>query len=507
MNAPGTPGGGPWFTGPADDPLRYRIDDLADGRGGGQGIVYPAWTGDGTKVALKLLSAPDLDFERVLSFTVALASVRHPNLVPQLDAFVGTALCEQDEQRGEGGYPFDVPYAVYEWVEGTDMTDAVQGASTEEILRWVADVARGVAALHANPTVGGGIVHRDVKPGNVRITPEGVAVLVDYGCARQVEGAPMTEGIGTPGWLAPEVVLDPSRVGQSADRWGVAAIAYWAFTGEPPLLVSNPEHRQRLELAARRAGVRDPARLAAAVAAGLATEQDARPTDLVGWANALGVCQRAPTRRGVRVVLAAGLLLVAVAAAGAVLWNRRGEPSAAAVPTSRGSSSSVVASPPGTDVPPASDPTTVPASTTTAGSGGGGTTISRGGLVPPGSTAPPTTVAAVTTTTSTAAPVAATPAAGPTPVAETTGGETHTWTNYMNAGGTAGPVIAGGTTVQISCKVTGFRVADGNTWWYRIASPPWNNAFYASADAFYNNGATSGPLTDTPFVDPAVPDC
>ncbi len=62
-------------------------------------------------------------------------------------------------------------------------------------------------------------------------------------------------------------------------------------------------------------------------------------------------------------------------------------------------------------------------------------------------------------------------------------------------------------TVQIACKLTGFRVADGNTWWYRIASSPWNSAYYVSADAFYNNGQTSGSLIGTPFVDNNVPNC
>jgi hypothetical protein len=90
---------------------------------------------------------------------------------------------------------------------------------------------------------------------------------------------------------------------------------------------------------------------------------------------------------------------------------------------------------------------------------------------------------------------------------ETTGGVTHTWTNYTNAGGTQGPSIASNQTVSIACKLQGFRVADGNTWWYRIASSPWNSVYYASADAFYNNGATSGSLIGTPFDDPGVPDC
>jgi len=62
-------------------------------------------------------------------------------------------------------------------------------------------------------------------------------------------------------------------------------------------------------------------------------------------------------------------------------------------------------------------------------------------------------------------------------------------------------------TIQIACKITGFVVADGNPWWYRIAQTPWNNTYYVSADAFYNNGATSGSLLGTPWVDPAVPNC
>ena len=100
------------------------------------------------------------------------------------------------------------------------------------------------------------------------------------------------------------------------------------------------------------------------------------------------------------------------------------------------------------------------------------------------------------------------PVAVPAPTyAETTGGAANTWTNYTNAGGSQGPTIPGFTTVQIACKTGGFRVADGNTWWYRIASSPWNNQYFVSADAFYNNGATSGSLHGTPYVDPAVPDC
>lgn len=94
-----------------------------------------------------------------------------------------------------------------------------------------------------------------------------------------------------------------------------------------------------------------------------------------------------------------------------------------------------------------------------------------------------------------------------TTYAETTGSVVHTWTDYEDAGGTEGPEIPSNDTVQISCKIPGFAVADGNTWWYRIASSPWSNAYYGSADAFYNDGATSGSLQGTPFVDSNVPSC
>ncbi len=121
------------------------------------------------------------------------------------------------------------------------------------------------------------------------------------------------------------------------------------------------------------------------------------------------------------------------------------------------------------------------------------------------------TTAKVTFTIANAGQPSQTPGpSSPTPQttwAETVGGITNTWTNPANAGGTAGPQIPKGTTVQVSCRLEGMKVANGNTWWYAVASPGWDNRFYASADAFYNNGATSGSLVGTPYFDPAVPTC
>lgn len=90
---------------------------------------------------------------------------------------------------------------------------------------------------------------------------------------------------------------------------------------------------------------------------------------------------------------------------------------------------------------------------------------------------------------------------------QTVGGDTQTWTDYRSGGGTAGPIIPNGTTVWVSCRTMGLKLANGNPWWYRIASPSWDDQFWASADAFYNNGQTTGPLRDTPFVDESVAIC
>jgi hypothetical protein len=91
------------------------------------------------------------------------------------------------------------------------------------------------------------------------------------------------------------------------------------------------------------------------------------------------------------------------------------------------------------------------------------------------------------------------------PVGVTTGVLAPTFDRPVTGGPEAGSIPAR-TTVQVYCRVSGSAAADGNTWWYRIASAPWTDQ-YVSADAFYNNGATDGPLRGTPYVDATVPPC
>lgn len=95
----------------------------------------------------------------------------------------------------------------------------------------------------------------------------------------------------------------------------------------------------------------------------------------------------------------------------------------------------------------------------------------------------------------------------PTGIPETTGAVARTWTDYATGGGTEGASIPAYTTVDVTCRVQGLTVSDGNVWWYRVASSPWSDEFWVSADPFFNNGHTSGSLHATPFFDPNVPIC
>lgn len=92
--------------------------------------------------------------------------------------------------------------------------------------------------------------------------------------------------------------------------------------------------------------------------------------------------------------------------------------------------------------------------------------------------------------------------------AETVGGVAHTWTDYTTGGGSEGPPIGAFSTIRVACRIRGLPVPnDNNSWWYKLASAPWNGRFYTSADAFYNNGRVSGSLVGTPFFDPRVRLC
>lgn len=96
------------------------------------------------------------------------------------------------------------------------------------------------------------------------------------------------------------------------------------------------------------------------------------------------------------------------------------------------------------------------------------------------------------------------PSAGPR--TETVGQTTHTFSNPADASG-QGPAIPALQPVEISCRLRGLPVADQDSWWYRIKTPPWDGRYYASADAFYNSQRRSGSLRNTPLVDTKLRTC
>lgn len=197
----------------------YRI--VAPLGSGGMGTVYRAVDGGGTVVALKLLhpqvGADPVARDRLRREVAALQRLHHPAVAAVLDA-------EADSTEA---------FVVTELVDGRNLEEHVRATgplSAPELAR-LADGLRDVLeAVHA-----AGVVHRDLKPSNVLVTPRG-PVLIDFGIAQSADDVRVTSGnlvVGTPGYLAPELLADaePSAV---SDWWGWAAVLAFAATGRAP---------------------------------------------------------------------------------------------------------------------------------------------------------------------------------------------------------------------------------------------------------------------------------
>lgn len=85
--------------------------------------------------------------------------------------------------------------------------------------------------------------------------------------------------------------------------------------------------------------------------------------------------------------------------------------------------------------------------------------------------------------------------------------ESKTFADFVNAGYPLGAILHPGQAVQVSCRVRGFVVEDGDPWWYRLASPPWDGHYYATSDVFYNTRDTSGNPINGIVVDTRVRLC
>ncbi len=234
---------------------------------GGMGVVYRARDPQlGRELALKLILETVADPEALLRFgreAQAMGRVSHPNLVRIYE--VGRA------PQG--------PYIAAELVEGEPLSARLKREGPlqpMEAARIVEELAGAVEALHqAN------LLHRDLKPDNVMLRPDGSPVLLDLGVARDESAEQLTRTgqlVGTPAYMSPEQASGATgRVRRSSDVYGLGAVLFAALTGRAPFagetmlnLIAavlhdepawpGPEQGVPLELAAvlRRAMAKEP---------------------------------------------------------------------------------------------------------------------------------------------------------------------------------------------------------------------------------------------------------
>ena len=183
---------------------------------GGMGIVHLARHDDGRRVALKVLRPHIVGDEearaRLAREVNTLTLVRSPWIAEFLDADPWA----------------DVPYVVTRYVPGLSLHDQVveDGAIADRDLLWLAGcLAEGIAAVHH-----AGVLHRDIKPSNVLMEGR-TPILIDFGLARVTDDPRLTQTgwlLGTPGYLAPEILYgDDATAAADVYAWA-ATVAYGA---------------------------------------------------------------------------------------------------------------------------------------------------------------------------------------------------------------------------------------------------------------------------------------
>jgi len=221
----------------------------------------------GRRVAVKRLHAdsPD-DVERRFKREAKLgASLNHPNLVSVFDT------ATDDEGV----------LIVMEYVDGEPLSRLLRRGPLrpEEVRKMVLDLGEALDHAHAQ-----GVVHRDVKPGNVLIRDDGVTKLADLGIATASDGTQITRSgvvLGTAAYMAPEQ-LEGRGAGPPADVYALAAIAFEALSGRRPREGRNPMEIAHSMATERAPDLRDawpsaPAAAARVLERGMALEPESRP--------------------------------------------------------------------------------------------------------------------------------------------------------------------------------------------------------------------------------------
>ncbi len=258
-----------YWQGPAASRLgEYRlVREL--GRGGLGAVFEAVHLGRGHRVALKTLPAVSPDsLHRFKREFRALADVTHPNLV-------GLRTLESDGAQW---------FITLDLLDGCSFLAYVRpaGRTDEARLRAaLAQLAAGVMALHAR-----GVVHRDLKPGNVMVTTDGRVVILDFGLVAELGRAGALSAVGgvagTPAYMAPEQAAGEA-VGPPADWYAVGVMLFEALTGtrpfigEPWQLLQDKQLRDAPPLPADSANPEDLAGLCIRL---LARDPSARPDPL-----------------------------------------------------------------------------------------------------------------------------------------------------------------------------------------------------------------------------------
>jgi serine/threonine protein kinase len=197
---------------------------------GGMGVVYKAReAGLDRVVAIKMLlpgAVPDeAELQRFRSEAAAAARLRHPHIV---------AVHRVGEQDGRHFYSMD-------FIAGVSLTQRLAEGPlpSRSAARYVAVIARALHHAHQH-----GILHRDVKPGNVLLDADDRPHVTDFGLAKQYNSdsnQTRTGSIlGTPSYMAPEQAAGRKDLGPACDIYGVGALLYELLTGRPPFRAETP---------------------------------------------------------------------------------------------------------------------------------------------------------------------------------------------------------------------------------------------------------------------------
>jgi eukaryotic-like serine/threonine-protein kinase len=226
---------GPFGADPRTLGGRYQLGDLL-GRGGMAEVHIGRDTRLGRTVAIKLLRtdlARDPSFQaRFRREAQSAASLNHPNIVAVYDTG------EEPMPDGSGV----APYIVMEYVQGETLRDVLR-SGRRLLPERALEIAEGLlAALDYSHRHG--IVHRDVKPGNVMLTPSGQVKVMDFGIARAMAdtAATMTQTsavLGTAQYLSPEQARGET-VDARSDVYSAGCLLYELLTGRPPFTGDSP---------------------------------------------------------------------------------------------------------------------------------------------------------------------------------------------------------------------------------------------------------------------------